>query len=253
VRQLKHDPSAVRSLTACSGCGAPGVTLLLGVWLALGPGRAVSKKFRFYPWMQQCGAVATAILVWFGCLAAAAVSLAASDHPWSHLPATHAVAFAYNAAVLLSLPVVWLPKAAAATRALQDKHSRVTTLHSLISANDAPWYVRRSRHHTAPRGFEWQFSRLQLKLKLKLDLLLGLRLDLPSYVLSLVVAVAAVSSIVAPARWHRDGSDVRGAQQSVGLLRVGSVLTRRPLLGTKAVAVAPTRISKRDCARSELL
>ena len=69
VRQLKHDPFAVRSLTACSGCGAPGVTLLLGVWLALGPGRAVSKKFRFYPWMQQCGAVATAILVWFGCLA----------------------------------------------------------------------------------------------------------------------------------------------------------------------------------------
>lgn len=110
-----------------------------GVWLALGPGRAVSKKFRFYPWMQQCGTVASAILVWCVCLVAAVISLARGDLPWSHLPSTNAIAFAYNVAVLLSLPVVWFPKAAALTYTLQTKHERVTTLHSLISANVATW------------------------------------------------------------------------------------------------------------------
>lgn len=112
---------------------------MAGVWLALGPGRAVSKKFRFYPWMQQCSTVASAILVWFICLVAAVINLARSDLPWSHLPTTNAIAFAYNVAVLLSLPVLWMPKAAALTRSLQAKHERVTTLHSLISANSAPW------------------------------------------------------------------------------------------------------------------
>jgi hypothetical protein len=128
---------------ACSLCVLPtfptGATLLLGVWLALGPGRAVAKQFRFYPWMQQCGAVTSAILVWFVCLAAAVASMARSDLPWSHLPTTYAIALAYNVAVLLSLPVLWLPKAAALTHALQAKHARVTTLHSLISGNTAPW------------------------------------------------------------------------------------------------------------------
>lgn len=66
-------------------------------------------------------------------------SLARSDLPWSHLPTTYAIALAYNIAVLLSLPVLWLPKAAALTHALQAKHARVTTLHSLISGNAAPW------------------------------------------------------------------------------------------------------------------
>lgn len=115
------------------------MTLLLGVWLALVPGRAVAKKFRFYPWMQQCSAVASAILVWFVCQVAAVAWLAIGDLPWSHLPATNAIAFAYNVAVLLSLPTLWLPKAAALSYTLQAKHERVTTLHSLISGSAAPW------------------------------------------------------------------------------------------------------------------
>ena len=116
-----------------------GVTLVAAVWLAMGPGYAVSSKFRFYPWMQECRAVATSILVWFGCLLAAVITLAVSDTPWAHLPATYAAAFAYNASVLVSLLVVWVPKAAVVTRSRQAKHERVTTLHSLISANDTPW------------------------------------------------------------------------------------------------------------------
>ena len=115
------------------------MTLLLGLWLALVPGRAVAKKFRFYPWMQQCSTVASAILVWFVCQVSAVAWLAIGDLPWSHLPATYAIAFAYNVAVLLSLPTLWLPKAAALTYMLQAKHERVTTLHSLISGSAAPW------------------------------------------------------------------------------------------------------------------
>ena len=83
--------------------------------------------------------MSTSILVWFSTITLAVITLAVSDTPWSHLPAMHAGAFAYNAAVLVSLLVVWVPKAAAVTRSRQAKHERVTTLHSLISANDAPW------------------------------------------------------------------------------------------------------------------
>jgi hypothetical protein len=133
------EPSPRRRLTARSAFLPTGATLLLGVWLALGPGRAVAKTFRFYPWMQQCSTVASAILVWFVCLAAAMAWLVYSDLPWSHLPTTNAIAFAYNVAVLLSLPTVWSPQAAALTYALQAKHERVTTLHSLISGSAAPW------------------------------------------------------------------------------------------------------------------
>ena len=136
-----------------------GLLLVIGVWLALGPARIVAVKFRFYPWMQELKSVADAFVLWFVCAVASAVSALTSDSD-AYIPALHAGCFAYNFSVILSLPVLWVPKVAAIMRARQAKHERVTALHSLISGSEAPCVVDRGTGTLAQGRFR-RSSRLR--------------------------------------------------------------------------------------------
>ena len=122
-----------------------GLLLLRGLWVALVPGWMLAKKFHFYPWMRDGGSTGFAlIVVCMGAAVTGAVLLFDGDDAGgAQLPVMQTICIGFNAVVIVILPLLFGPKAAAVHDDLNGKRARVTNLHTHISSNCAPCVIDR--------------------------------------------------------------------------------------------------------------
>jgi|EP01047_Picozoa_sp_COSAG01_P064053 hypothetical protein len=92
--------------------------------------------------MRECGAACNAILAWVACAAGIGIKLLV-DEVGGQLPTLQSACLGFNTGVVLTLPLVFVPKVAAVQESVNAKRARVTSLHELISSNCAPCVIDR--------------------------------------------------------------------------------------------------------------